>query len=409
MILSVIGFYNLTKKLFKSSFITIFSLFILSILSFGYVTIGSIGMMMTLVFIPPLIIISYELYLSEVTYFRNYLSLFFIINSLMFLHIISATLSITFLFILLIFRYKFKKSKLAFKIVLTILLAGTLNLVLLLSYREFIIGFIQEVFRKLNSNGGTYAVSGSTYLGENLNQIMSLGPIILSILPFIVLGFFYKLSKNSEGKKISLILLVTSLIFIIFPILGLPKAIAYLIFPFSIIGALGFNYLNSKKLQLISTLAISLIMIMSFSYGLMLVDKEAESKLYDLEEDYKNIYAISSFIQQNTTGDFNVLFPDSGARSYFIYSLNPTKVLFAEPRYSDVPSYLELSKVYSSFPTNVKIFDYSDVSLSERLEILDKYNIGMIIDYPGKRVPDEISKNHDLIYFQGNYRGIILK
>lgn len=39
----------------------------------------------------------------------------------------------------------------------------------------------------------------------------------------------------------------------------------------------------------------------------------------------------------------------------------------------------EISKIYLSFPTSNRIYDYTNMSISERYEIIDKYNISIII------------------------------
>jgi len=134
---------------------------------------------------------------------------------------------------------------------------------------------------------------------------------------------------------------------------------------------------NKRGNKIITVLAI-IMMILAFITVAWHVNSESifRKRTYISED----IIYLSDFINSHFKKNIVIVFPDSGPNGWLLYTLvNSSRVLLAEPRFPDFPMSYELSKLYDKYPTSIGVFDFSQVPLEEKISIIRKYNVSVII------------------------------
>ena len=152
-------------------------------------------------------------------------------------------------------------------------------------------------------------------------------------------------------------------------------------------------------------------MISLVSFSATYAYLSASNKLYYNNYTYGEAYDLSVWLNDNLESSNVILYPGSGASAHLINALSNNNIIFAEPRYPDVHEYIDTSKVYSTYPTNIGIFNYNMISGQDRHNALTKYNISVIVETNDIKTNIDQLKHYYpkmLIYSPTQYYNVIL-
>jgi len=386
--MNVFAIYFISNHIYKNKKLSMLSLLIfVSLCGFGIANVGSIGTILGFLFLS-IFFIYFDVWITGNGNLKkfDYAFLFLIIEATILTHIISAV----FLMLLSIFILSWKITKKEMeinnipKIFLFILFCYLFHLIFLYIFSpQLLNGILEEVFRKLTYESSLTGflpnvISNEGYFTKNLNVLSNIGIILLLASCFSVIGFLFDMKYK---HSMTIPLTISSLLFVSVPILPFVKPMNYLVFPISIFGGLGlFHTLKSVEKHNIQILCIVLIYVVGVIFSINNIFSYGIDKLYYDFDAYEEAYNLSVWFNEELDSSYVILFPGSGALAYLINSLSNNKILFAEPRYPDIPSYGETSKLYKIYPTNVGVFDFSGISNIERRDIINKYNISVIVE-----------------------------
>lgn len=386
--LTVLGIYFISNAIYKNKKISILSsLIFVSLSGFDIVNFGSIGTILSFIFLSVFFVYLFSFLESNLHSNVDYLFFSLIIIAIIFTHIIG----VTFMVVLLIFVFCWKVFKKEMKIkqlqrVLTFMTISILFSLLFLSLFHPLLkqGIIDMIIRRMNSTSeinvfSPVGVSFIEYFTQSFNMLLNIEVVMPILLVFSVIGFLVDIKKKTS---IVIPFAFSSVLFAFIPILSFVRPQPYLAYPLSILGGLGLFYvlrfIMKGKNQILAIIFIfTIIGVVSSTNN---VFESGSSRLYSNYDTYKETYDLSAWLNKELDSPHTILFPSSGASAYLLNSLSHNKILFAEPRYPDTPSYQETSKVYPIFRTSKGVFNYRDISSKERCNILNKYNISVIIE-----------------------------
>lgn len=385
--LTVLGIYFISNTIYKNKKISILSsLIFVSLSGFDIADVGSIGTILAFIFLSVFFVYLFSFLESDLHSNVDYLFFSLIIIAIIFTHIIG----VTFMAVLLISVFCWKVFKKELKIkqlqrVLTFMTISILFSLLFLSLFHPTLkqGIIDMIIRRMNSTSEINAfspigVSFIEYFTKSFNMLLNIEVVMPIILVFSI-GFLVDIKKKAS---IMIPFALSSALFAFIPILSFVRPQSYLIYPLCILGGLGLFYvlrfiMKGKNQLLVIIFIFTIIGVVSSTNN---VFENGLSRLYYNYDTYKETYNLSAWLNKELDSPHTILFPGSGASAYLLNSLSHNKILFAEPRYPDMPSYQETSKVYTMFRTNIGVFDYRNISSEERCNILNKYNISVIIE-----------------------------
>ena len=386
--LNIFSIYFISNHIYKNGKVNILSLLIfVSLCGFGIANTGSIGTVVGFLFLS-IFFIYFDVWISSNDNFKkiDYTFLFLIIVAIFLTHVISAVFLMLLSILMLLWKIIKKEMEINNipKIFFFMLFCSLFYLIFLYFFApQLLNGIFEEIFRKLTYESSLIdylpsEINNEGYFTKNLNVLSNIGIVLLFILFFSAIGLLIDIKYK---YSITIPLTISSLLFAFVPILPLVKPMTYLIFPVSILGGLGlFHIFKIFEKYNVRIACIVLIFVVGVVLSTNNVFYYGTDKLYYDIDAYRDSYDLSVWFNEELDSSCVILFPDSGAPAYLIYSLSNNKILFAEPRYSDVPSYEETSKMFKIYPTNVGVFDFSGISNTEKYDIINKYNISVIIE-----------------------------
>jgi hypothetical protein len=390
--LSILALYFLAKSLYRDQNLILFCCFSFLIFSFSLIKTGSIGVVLAFIYV--IIFLSLLNHLAQKVKNKNkkglrgiYSLLVLILFMIMLIHVIGFFVVLVFSIMLALISLKKREGRFNFfkTIFLIFVLSGILYSIFLIIFKqELFFGIFQEIVRKKfgTTNIGESVTMISYIAGYFKKNLSNIGLMMLVTSPLIILGFITLIIK----KRFKVILFFMSVVlFILFPILGLPKTTIYLIYPLSIFLGNGIYYLNKKfnRGKILTIFIIFLLVTISF-FQVTKIDNYSKSKLYVVEEDYFNSLNLIKTLNNKKIGG-NILFYSSGEVAYFINGLSNHKILFADPRYPDLPQSIELSRLYNEYSTKYEVYS-SQITPNEFNEIILKNNLSLIISSTKKEL-----------------------
>lgn len=382
--LTVFGIYFVSNHTYKNEKIAILSSTVfISLLGFGIADTPSIGVCIVFLFLSVFFV--YVNFLGKSDFNKaDWLFISLIITSIIFTHIIGVAFMILFSIITLCCRFTKKEwgTKELQKILALMAISGLFSLLFLsLFYPSLMQGILDEINRKGLTSVSSNETAFMNYSTQNLNILLNMGIVLFVPLVLSVVAVFLE-----KKRSVAIYLALTSLLFVLFPILPFVKPQWYIIYPISILGGVGlFHIVVRVKTRLKNKNRFWMFIFVYLILGATL----STSNVYALGMDrlrwynydrYKEVYDLSVWLNNELDSSHTILFPESGPFAYLLTALSHQKILFAEPRFPDIPSFQETSKVYLKYPTSVGEFNYVNVSSEKRYHILDKYNISVIIE-----------------------------
>jgi len=385
--LTVLGIYFLSNNTFRNEKIaTLSSIIFISLSGFGFADTPSIGVCVTFLFLS-VFFVYLPLVMEKIDINKtDWLFLFLITISIIFMHIIGIAFMILFSTILLCFKfYKREWSKEQIKKFLAVIgISGLFSfLFLLILYPVFVRGVADEIIRKGSTSGFSSELVLISYFSQNIKILQGIGVILFVPLLLSLVTFIWQKKKLSS---VVISLAFTSLLFILIPILPFTKPEWYIVYPISTLGGAGifyvFTLLEAKtkiKNKVWTVIFIYLIIGSVLSASNVYAVSIARVKWYRYDY-YNEVYDLSTWLNSKLETPRTILFPQSGPFAYLLNALSQHKILFAEPRFPDIPSFQETARIYLKYPTSAGEFNFLNVSSEERYNIINKYNISVIVE-----------------------------
>jgi hypothetical protein len=384
--LTTLNVFSISHYIYKNNNKAILSsIIVISILGFGISDTGSIGVCISFLSLGVFIVYldtAIKMNLNK----ADWLFFFLIITSVIFTHIIGTVYMFLYFFTMILYLLLKKEHNIKFitNILYLIIISSFFSIMFLFLFNfDLLIGIINNIITRTTTNTIIEQMNPISYFTQNINVIQNIKYIL--IIPFMltILTIYF------ERKKMNItieILGFVSLLFIFIPILPFVKPEWYIVYPISIIAGSGlFHITTHPKIRDVFRNQFWIIIFIYLVIGTTLSINNtniigANRIPYYSFNVYKEAYDLSIWFNNKFPSSLTILFPESGPSSYFLSALCFHKILFAEPRFSDIPSYQELAKIYLNYPTNIGNFNFINVSSSERYNILNKYNISAIIE-----------------------------
>ncbi|MHA1882780.1 MAG: hypothetical protein ACTSUO_07010 [Candidatus Thorarchaeota archaeon] len=410
--LGVLAVYVLGKRLYDNWKVGVFgSLFFVILIGFGIASLGSIGTNLGFLLIAVFLVMLVALR-KESLKAQDAALLAILVTTIFLIHIIAAAFTILLLMLVFIWdaiRKRFKIKQVCGNL---LLIGGGIALWLLIMVffaPNLFQGIIDEVFRKNAESLSSEPLSTNSlnFLVTGLDNIVS-NPLVMISLPFFFLGVVFDLKKL---KSYLIPLVFASFAFALFPILPFIKTISYIAFPIAVLAGVGFLSVMRRNRKGPITLIVCLLVITSMSISICNLDATASRQQYYDYDDYERIFDLSEWLNEEIVS-YTVVIPDSGGPAHVLNALADGKVMIAEPRYTDLPSFVECATLYIQYPTSYRNYNYSDVSAEDKYNITIKYNINIIIESLVCKVDvDKLSQYYseiEIFNFSENLNMVIL-
>lgn len=378
------------------------SLILVSLLGFNIAGDASIGTILSLISLGILYIYLNFLGRRNLNHF-DFLFISIVMMSIIFTHVVGGVFMTVSIILALWWKYSKRiiTSKQIHKAVILMIVSIGFSLSFLsVFYHSLFEGILAEIYRNPHTSriGGSFGITLKEYFTQNAERILyggggtALIPLILSAVGFLL----DMKSKHSIIVPIT----CTSILFTFIRILPYVKPHIYLMYPLCLLSALSlFHILNIFKSKNRVEMTIRIIV---FTYLIVAAAISAKTVLelgsrrqrWYGEDTYREIYDLSVWLDKELDSDHVILFPYAGSHAHLLSALSSNKMFFAEPRFPDLPSYQETSRIYQKYPTSTGFFDYSNVSDEERRAILSKYNISVIFESRYVKVDAESLKPH---------------
>ncbi len=161
-----------------------------------------------------------------------------------------------------------------------------------------------------------------------------------------------------------------------------PRAIYYLVIPMCLISAEGLDVLLDWSKRNVSRVGrsitsrdsqvifVALILVPGIAMQAWVATYPSPYRSFsELDEDTFHVYALAQWVKANISEQAVIAYPNSGGQGRLFDLIVKNKVLFAERRYSDIPDYIMMARLYDS----------EGLSWMERTAIIEQYSISLII------------------------------
>ena len=381
--LGVLAVYVLGKRLFKDWKCGVFaSFFFVALMGFGIADLGSIGTNLGFIFISVLLVMLITLR-EEKMKIPDAILIIVLVMAILLTHIIATSFTLFLLLLVILWdvvkgRFKIRRTALD----LTIVVIGIVTwLIFMLAFApDLFYGILEEIMRKQAETVSSVSISTSAstidFFETNLDSILN-NPLVLIALPLFILGMVYDLMRH---RSYIIPLALASFMFALTPILPFIKTMSYLIFPIAILAGIGLIVITKGRRKEIGTVLVCLLITVSLSISVQYLDTVSSSKQYYDEDTYQRVLDLSEWLNEEAESSYTVVFPDSGGPGHTLNALAEGKVLFAEPRYTDLPSFVQCAMLYLEYPTSQKIYNYTEVPAEDKYNITISYGINIIIE-----------------------------
>jgi hypothetical protein len=372
--------YSITLHLCTNNKVALLaSISFLPIAGREFISSGPLGENLGIILLGGVIIIGIELIKHRNT--NNYINqiLFFVfIGAIALIHVIAITFAILTLILLSLWsliKKEVNAKECTFfylQIVISILITAVF---LYFTNPNLAHGIIDEVVRKSAEPGpGWLSASLGLYLSDSLNLTLRNLEDAISLLltPLFVIGVIVYIRRN-KGYLIPIFL--SSLILIIIPILPFNRPSFLLVYPMTMFSGFGLCYLfiYAKKTEIYRYLLVILAIFSIITVGILdsldranyWGEKRTE---YWPQDEYNQSFHLIEWIGQNIDLSSTITCPDSSPLGYLITASIDNTVLFADPKWLDVPLYQEIALIYDIKTPKIV-----------REQIIEKYQISTII------------------------------
>ena len=379
--LGVLTVYSLGKRLYDDWRIGVLaSLFFVSLMGFGIADVGSIGTNLGLILISVFLVMLVTMRKQRLMSYDAGLIVILVI-AIFLTHMIAATFAV--LLLLLVYLWDIVRREFTFRCFYTNFLLVWVGiaswlLIMVIFAPDLLNGIIEEIFRKQVNSVPTNSVSTSVFQFPvtNLEGIIS-NPLALITLPIFFLGIVFDLKKI---RSYMIPLAITSFMFVLVPILPFVKTMSYIAFPIAILAGVGFILLKKRHRKVTIVLMVCLLVTTSLSVSVDHLDVSGSSKQYYNYGTYQQVFNLSEWLNDELGSSYSVVYPDSGGPGHVLNALADGKVMIAEPRYTDLPSFIECAMLYLEYPTSKKVYNYTDVPAEDKYNITVEYGINVIIE-----------------------------
>lgn len=381
-----------------------------------FISEGSLSGVFGFCILPLIIILLWD---SKVQIQRDWrmLSLFALVVSTVFLTysyvIVITTLFSLFSLALLIYRRDYKLVK---RVSLMLTIGISFALFLLYINHNMLLGIWQAFSRKkavghtaLGPQGAHYPLYSYPFFRDHV--LYTFLPAFLDYVVFSALSFLFFLwpfsgmltrkeeKINMRSLKIYLYLLLA---FSWFPIRPMVHKQWILFYSVSILSAVGFHTLKKiverlsssfnfpstlKKYDLrktFFTLLLPAILFLGAFNSFNEISEESRSRLQSFTNT-KDVIALHRWTKNHTKKNVTMVYPSTSPGAYLLYDLfKERQVLFSDARYIDIPVQAKLARLYDVHRSGGVNYTFKDVSMEERIEMIEKYSIDLIISFGGK-------------------------
>ena len=375
-----IAVYSVALHMFTSKKIALLAaIAFVPIAAREFISAGPLAENLGIIFLGGLIIISCSLITYKNTNHRKIIILLAIfIGAIALTHIIAIAFAILTLVLFSLWAYVKKEITIKGCIYLYILIIASLLVTagfLFLTNPNLTYGIIDEVIRKnaepglgwLSSSLGSYFTDSFELTLNNLKEVIS-----ILLAPFFVIGIIMYIRRN-KGYLIPL--LISSLFFIFIPILPFNRPSYYLVYPMTLFSGLGIYYMfkyiinNGYYRYFVAFIMILSIITIGVIDSFDRVNYLGETRTeYWPQDEYNQSFQLIEWIEHNIDSTSIIACPDSSPLGYLLIASVTNTVLFADPKWLDVPSYQEIALIY-----NIETPEMA------RMEIVEKHDISTII------------------------------
>lgn len=413
--LCILAVYFVSKTLFNNSHkIGLISSILFIFFLGGFSTIESIGMLLGFVVLGTLILLTSKFfgsYSKPKAAYIDYSIFSLLLVAVILSHLFTAIFAFGTIVLATVIGLLQKEQRKRYKHYMRVLGISLLTLILLVVflfafYREFLFGILEELIR---AQAAFYDISFIPSVNPLIQYITNSLFIILDfvvLLPFFFLGLIYT-TKYCRSYGIVFALLICSLFLSFYPLTPVGgRAIFYLMYPVTLLSGLGVYHLImtvplsfqvsgiSKKdpfMKYLSLILLPLIVVGVLSG----VNKTIVNPPHNFTSLGPSEIGLANWIKTNADPSDTIVFPTSGPRGYLLIALTDYEILLADPRFPDIPSMHNLSRLYLRYPTAGGLLDFVNISLAERLDLIQEYGVDIIIAEPIRPV--------DLVQLEGHY------
>lgn len=393
--LNLFAIYFISNRIYNNKKINLMSMLIfVTICGISISIAGSIGTILGIIFLS-VFIIYLNAFLENHINKVDYIFLFLIIAAIIFTHVNAIALMCILTIFIAFWKYIKRELKIKnlMKTLIFVLSCAIISIIFLFFLNgPLFYGIIEEVIRKTTQENNIYSrildsTTISEYFSQNVSYLLIRKETIFISSFFFIFGFFVDIKYK---QSLAIPIAFSSFAFVIFPISPFLKIMDFLLYPISIMGGLGLFFVFkkikenisfdkiTKKILVITIISLIAICGIISSSSISLEQGINRARYYDCNT-YKEAYDLVNWLNKNLDSSHILLFPGSGPSAYIVDAFSSNKVLFAEPRFSDLPSFQETSKIYLKYPTDKGIFDFSNITAEEKHNILIKYKISAIV------------------------------